>query len=28
VTYVKTPDGKLVVQEDRASGHVTVSISL
>ena len=24
VTYVKTPDGKLVVQEDRASGHVTV----
>ena len=28
VTYVKTQDGKLVVQEDRASGHVTVSISL
>ena len=23
--FVKTPDGKLVVQEDRASGHVTVS---
>ncbi|DBB06529.1 TPA: hypothetical protein ACH3X1_012074 [Trebouxia sp. C0004] len=26
VTYVKTPDGKLVVQEDRASGHVTTEI--
>ena len=25
VTYVKTPDGKLVVQEDRAAGQVTVS---
>ena len=24
VTYVKSPEGKLVVQEDRASGHVTV----
>lgn len=28
VTYVKTPDGKLVVQEDRAAGHVTVSVSV
>ncbi|KAL0031798.1 hypothetical protein WJX79_007928 [Trebouxia sp. C0005] len=26
VTYVKTADGKLVVQEDRASGHVTTEI--
>ena len=24
VTYVKTAEGKLVVQEDRAAGHVTV----
>lgn len=26
--YVKTPDGKLVVAEDRASGQVTVSLLL